>query len=103
MQDHQDQLTKCINELKGVRKNLDDQIHAEEEKRNQLMQEVERMSYKINELNESLAKKAASRHEYDRTIQEAEGAYEKIIESSQLLLNLVKREAASLDETLHTK
>lgn len=61
-----------------MRKNLDDQIHAEEEKRNQLMQEVERMSYKINELNESLAKKAASRHEYDRTIQEAEGAYEKV-------------------------
>ncbi|XP_043476873.1 Sjoegren syndrome nuclear autoantigen 1 homolog, partial [Leptopilina heterotoma] len=93
---------KGINELKGVRKNLDEQIHAEEEKRNQLMKEVERMSYKINELNESLSKKAAVRHEYDRTIQEAEGAYEKIIESSQLLLNLLKREAANLDETLHT-
>ena len=47
-------------------------------------------------MNEGLARKVQARNEYDRTIQETEGAYMKILESSQTLLQVLKRETVSL-------
>lgn len=47
-------------------------------------------------MNESLSQKAAARNEYDVTIQETEAAYMKILESSQTLLHVLKRETVSL-------
>jgi Sjoegren syndrome nuclear autoantigen 1 len=47
-------------------------------------------------INESLARKVQARNEYDRTIQETEGAYMKILESSATLLNVLKRETVAL-------
>ena len=116
-----------IEELKQTKSRIQDEIEAEETERNALQREIERMSYKINHLSEGLAKKAAIRNDYERTIQEAESACTKvglfinhetffytvkylyrfiwslkILESSQLLLNMVKREAADLVETLHS-
>jgi hypothetical protein len=38
----------------------------------------------------------AARNEFDATIQETEAAYMKILESSQTLLNVLKREAVNL-------
>lgn len=38
----------------------------------------------------------ASRNEYDRTIQETEAAYSKILESSQTLLTVLKRETVNI-------
>lgn len=36
--------------------------------------------------------------EYDRTVQETEAAYMKILESSQTLLHVLKRETVSLSK-----
>ena len=47
-------------------------------------------------MNESLAKKITARNEYDKTISETENAYMKILESSQSLLQVLKRESSSL-------
>ena len=38
----------------------------------------------------------ASRNDYDKTIQETEAAYLKILESSQTLLTVLKRESISI-------
>ena len=45
---------------------------------------------------ESLNKKMTARNEYDKAIQETEGAYIKILESSQTLLHVLKRESLNL-------
>ena len=45
---------------------------------------------------DSLRKKIEIRNSYDRTIQETEGAYIKILESSQTLLHVLKRECLNL-------
>jgi Sjoegren syndrome nuclear autoantigen 1 len=39
-----------------------------------------------------------ARNEFDQTIQETEAAYMKILESSQTLLNVLKREAINLQK-----
>jgi hypothetical protein len=51
---------------------------------------------RLSRINDSLARKVASRNEYDKTIMETEAAYMKILESSQTLLHVLKRESVSL-------
>ncbi len=54
------------------------------------------MSEKLQKMNESLTRKIQARTEYDKTIQETEAAYMKILESSQTLLHVLKRESVNL-------
>jgi len=51
---------------------------------------------RLSSINESLARKLQARNEYDKTIQETEAAYMKILESSQTLLQVLKRETVNL-------
>ena len=44
----------------------------------------------------------ATRTEYDKVIQETEGAYIKILESSQTLLTVLKRESVSIQKKRQT-
>ena len=53
-------------------------------------------------INESLARKVQARNEYDKTIQETEAAYMKILESSQTLLHVLKRESVNLTKKKQT-
>ena len=52
--------------------------------------------FRLAKINESLAKKITARNEYDKTISETENAYMKILESSQNLLTVLKRESSSI-------
>ena len=56
------------------------------------------LSKRLTTLNESIARKLAARNDYDKTIQETEAAYLKILESSQTLLTVLKREAKGLEK-----
>ncbi|KYN12628.1 Sjoegren syndrome nuclear autoantigen 1 like protein [Trachymyrmex cornetzi] len=89
-----------LEEMKVRRFELQAQIESQEEEKNNLQREIEKMSCKLTQLNDSLAKRITVRNEYDRTIADTEAAYVKILESSQLLLNMIKKEAVSLDQTL---
>ncbi|XP_011691026.1 PREDICTED: Sjoegren syndrome nuclear autoantigen 1 homolog isoform X2 [Wasmannia auropunctata] len=93
-------LCKRLEEMKLRRSELQAQIESQDEEKNNLHREIEKMSCKLTQLNDSLAKRIAVRNEYDRTIADTEAAYVKILESSQLLLNMIKKEAVSLDQTL---
>ena len=54
------------------------------------------LTERLARINDNLARKITSRNEYDKTIQETESAYAKIMESSQTLLHVLKREATNL-------
>jgi Sjoegren syndrome nuclear autoantigen 1 len=61
-----------------------------------IQREISILSEKLQKINESLARKVQARNEYDKTISETEAAYMKILESSQTLLHVLKRESVSL-------
>ena len=67
-----------LEDMKMRRLDLQAQIDAEEEEKNNLQREIEKMSYKLTRLNDSLAKRIAVRNEYDRTIADTETAYVKV-------------------------
>jgi Sjoegren syndrome nuclear autoantigen 1 len=58
--------------------------------------ELQQLTRRLAGINESLAKKLDTKGEYDKVIQETEAAYLKILESSQTLLTVLKRESVSM-------
>ena len=68
----------------------------EEDDKAKIQREISILSEKLQKMNEGLARKMQARSEYDKTIQETEAAYMKILESSQTLLHVLKRESVNL-------
>lgn len=64
--------------MKLRRAELQAQIESQEEEKNNLQCEIEKLSCKLTYLNDSLAKRIAVRNEYDRTIADTETAYMKV-------------------------
>lgn len=98
LQSYNNELVKCINDLCGKRDELHKQILQEEEEKQKLQNDIRILTERLAKVNESLSKKMASRNEFDKTIAETESAYMKILESSQTLLNVLKRESQTLRE-----
>ena len=73
----------------------------EEDEKHKLQNDIRVLSEKLAKVNESLAKKISARNEFDKTIAETEAAYMKILESSQTLLNVLKRETNTLKTESH--
>ncbi|XP_007898390.1 Sjoegren syndrome nuclear autoantigen 1 [Callorhinchus milii] len=96
LQSYNNELVKCIEDLCAKRGLLTQQINQEEEEKSKLQNDIRILTEKLAKVNESLARKMASRNEFDRTIAETESAYLKILESSQTLLNVLKLESGHL-------
>ena len=56
------------------------------------------LAERLEVLNNSLGKKYHVRNEYDKTINETQSAFNKILESSQTLLHVLKKEGAQLNK-----
>jgi Sjoegren syndrome nuclear autoantigen 1 len=96
LQNYNNELVKCIEDLRERREELNRQILRDEEMKAKIQQDLAVFTKRLAETNEELAKKIQAKNEYDRTIQETESAYMKILESSQTLLQVLKRETVSL-------
>lgn len=90
LQSYNNELVKCIEDLCSKRDELHRQISQEEDEKQKLQNDIRILTERLAKINESLSKKIASRNEFDKTIAETEGAYMKILETSQTLLNSVK-------------
>uniref|UniRef100_A0ABI8AL00 SS nuclear autoantigen 1 n=1 Tax=Felis catus TaxID=9685 RepID=A0ABI8AL00_FELCA len=77
LQNYNNELVKCIEELCQKREELCRQIQQEEDEKQRLQSEVRQLTEKLARVNENLARKIASRNEFDRTIAETEAAYLK--------------------------
>ena len=96
LSNYNNELVKCIEDLREKREEINRLILKEEEDKAKVQKEIALMTERLKKTNESLVRKTQARNEYDRTIQETEAAYMKILESSQTLLQVLKRETVSL-------
>jgi len=85
-----------IEDLREKREEVNRQILKEEEEKAKIQKDLSILTDRLQKLNESLTRKQQARNEYDKTIQETEAAYMKILESSQTLLHVLKRESVNL-------
>jgi len=98
LQTYNNELVRCLEELCSRRQSLQAEIDKEQEEKRQLDQERSRVEERLQAVEEALEHKIKSRAEYDRIIAESEQAYLKILESSQLLVNLVKTKSQDLHD-----
>lgn len=99
LQTYNNELVKCIEELCSKRDELNRQITLEEEEKTRLQHDIRVLSEKLCRVNESLARRLAARADFDKTIAETEAAYMKILESSQTLLSVLKKETGNLSKS----
>eukprot|EP00042_Codosiga_hollandica_P034851 m.250279 g.250279 ORF g.250279 m.250279 type:complete len:109 (-) comp54506_c0_seq6:1526-1852(-) len=85
------EVVKCIEDLQSKRELLQRAIVDEEHEKLKIQQDLHVLTERLARISESLARKLATRAEYDRTIHETEAAYAKIVESSHTLLQVLKR------------
>ena len=57
-----------------------------------IQKEISQLTDRLAKLNESLERKLQAKEGYDKVIHEAEGAYAKILESSETMLNILRKE-----------
>ena len=69
-----------IEDLCNKRDELQKQILVEEEEKCKIQNDLRILTERLARINESLAKKIASRNEYDKTIAETEAAYMKVLQ-----------------------
>ena len=98
LQNYNNELVKCIEDLREKREEVNRQILREEEEKAKIQKDLSLLTDRLSHINESLARKVQARNEYDKTIQETEAAYMKILESSQTLLHVLKRESVNLSK-----
>ncbi|XP_026110425.1 Sjoegren syndrome nuclear autoantigen 1-like [Carassius auratus] len=96
LQTYNNELVKCIEELCSKREELNRLIQQEEAEKTRLQHDIRLLTDKLSHVNESLAHRLAARADFDRTIAETEAAYMKILESSQTLLSVLKKETGNL-------
>jgi Sjoegren syndrome nuclear autoantigen 1 len=102
LQNYNNELVKCIEDLREKREEINRQILKEEEEKAKIQRDLSILTDRLSTINEALARKVQARNEYDRTIQETEAAYMKILESSQTLLQVLKRETVNLTKKKQT-
>merc|ERR1719498_1074176 len=96
LQNYNNELVKCIEDLREKREEVNRQILQEEEEKAKIQKDLSILTDRLQKLTESLMRKTQARNEYDKTIQETEAAYMKILESSATLLHVLKRESVAL-------
>ena len=71
------------------------------EEKNEIVQTIDKLSQELEELNASLIQKEELKNECDKVISNTELAYYKLLEGSQTLLAILKRDEASLQKKLN--
>eukprot|EP00879_Flechtneria_rotunda_P008164 GHRR01008552.1.p2 GENE.GHRR01008552.1~~GHRR01008552.1.p2 ORF type:complete len:112 (+),score=38.98 GHRR01008552.1:550-885(+) len=98
LQNHNNELVKCIEDLREKREGILKHIQDEENEKQKIQQELAALTQRLSRINESLARKIDTKNEYDKVIVETEAAYLKILESSQTLLPVLKRESVNIQK-----
>ncbi|XP_042328149.1 Sjoegren syndrome nuclear autoantigen 1-like [Sceloporus undulatus] len=103
LQSYNNELVKFVEEMYLQREELNKQIQEEEEEKKKVQEELEMRTKELACVCEHLAWKITAQKELDKILAETELAYEKILESSRTLLNVLKTEMGNLDKMIEPK
>ncbi len=98
LQNYNTQLVNCIDEMRGKRETVIKKITTREDEKRSLIETMTKLQSDLTKVEEDLIKYNTAKAKYDQTIQETETAYMKILESSQTLLHVLKRESTKISK-----
>eukprot|EP01134_Creolimax_fragrantissima_P002978 CFRG2978T1 len=91
LQAYNNDLVKGISEIKERRRKLEKEVEKDQAESDELHAELAILTGKIDVVKARLDAKQRKLDDVDKKIKQTEGAYLKIIESSQTLLEVLKR------------
>ncbi|XP_077772426.1 microtubule nucleation factor SSNA1 [Podarcis muralis] len=100
LQGYNNELVKHIEDLYMQREEVSKQIREAEEEKSRIQDKIETLTKQLDCVCENLAQKNAAQKKLDEVLAEAALTYEKILESSRMLLNVLKAETGNLDKTI---
>jgi Sjoegren syndrome nuclear autoantigen 1 len=100
LQTYNNELVQCLEELCERRDCLQKDIDKEKAEKESIESQMRNLQQKLDRVNASLSTKMKTRAKYDKIIQDSEQAYLRILESSQVLLNVVKQDSKALQQNL---
>eukprot|EP00930_Biecheleria_cincta_P024094 TRINITY_DN17293_c0_g2_i1.p2 TRINITY_DN17293_c0_g2~~TRINITY_DN17293_c0_g2_i1.p2 ORF type:complete len:111 (+),score=29.44 TRINITY_DN17293_c0_g2_i1:303-635(+) len=93
---YNEDLAEAIKEFRGSSDELASTIDKEETRIAELREKIAKLEYRRDTIDEDLLRRTQERNEYDKTIQETETAYKKILTASRTLIHVLQRESVSL-------
>jgi len=93
---YNNQLVKCIDEMREKMDTVTKKIAKLEEEKSKITENITTLTGQLTTVEETLVKNINAKEKYAQTIQETEAAYMKILESSQTLLHVLKREQTKI-------
>lgn len=91
-------LVETMEHLKGARDEIHAEISDEMRQKEDTLSDISSLEQRLTEVNANLEKKYNAKEEFDKTISDVEGAFNKIVESSQTLLHVMKKENHQLQK-----
>ena len=92
---------KSLEGIRVRRENLLIDMKKDTEAKNEIVQTMDKLTQELEELNATLIQKEEIKNEFDKVISNTEMAYYKLLEGSQTLLAILKRDEASLQKKLN--
>ncbi|KAL0223416.1 hypothetical protein P9112_002806 [Eukaryota sp. TZLM1-RC] len=98
LQNYNNELVRSIETLREKREEIIRQIECEKQEKAKIQADLKVLTERLTSLNESIANKQAGLEDFTRTIEESQNAFNKILESSHTLLNVLRRETQTLSK-----
>ena len=101
LQNYNTELVKSLEGIRERRENLLIDMKKDNDEKAEINQNMDKLSQELEELNMALQYKENLKKEFDKVISNTEKAYFKLLEGSQTLLAILKRDEASLQQKLN--
>lgn len=98
LENYGNELLNIIDSCKSKRLMIQYEIVQEEDEKKNIEIDLEILTKRLKDLNESIKKKKETQADYENAIAEAERSYSKILESAQILVHSLKRENSLLNK-----
>ncbi|KAJ7322217.1 hypothetical protein JRQ81_018504 [Phrynocephalus forsythii] len=103
LQSYNNELVKYMEDLCLQREALNKQIGQAEEEKHRVQDELSQLTKELESVCARLEGKMVAQEKLDKILAETELAYEKILDSTRMLLTVLKTEMGDLDETIALK
>ncbi|ERL95025.1 hypothetical protein D910_12295 [Dendroctonus ponderosae] len=96
-------IVKYLCGIEEERRNLENIIQKQYQERKKIEADIERLTYKLCLINKSLSMRIKAKNNYDKTIEEIKSHYDKLVDSSNKLKQIVEKSQQELDDIMNKK
>uniref|UniRef100_A0A182N6B6 Sjoegren syndrome nuclear autoantigen 1 n=1 Tax=Anopheles dirus TaxID=7168 RepID=A0A182N6B6_9DIPT len=95
LQSHNQEMVKCLNQLRGQKTALEERIAQQESRKDTLSKELEKMQRALEQVETSIAEDTKMLNDCAKRITETEHGYTKVVDTLQLLLMSAKEKTVA--------